>query len=142
MTYTIEQIKPAASPALQASQVDEVVHRPKMMPGNDEMPGILITGDIRLRVNEYDATHKPVIGHYRIETKGIHEPLHIIWMDEGKVLHHTGYAIDVVFDMRGILAGEALTRVLSAQVTDCNGRGHVVHCSVFVQILVVRDDPS
>jgi hypothetical protein len=140
MSYIIEQIKPATAPALQASQVGEVVRMPDKMPGDDEMPGILIIGDIRLRVNEFDATHKLVTGHYRIETKGMQEPLHIIWMDEGNVLHHTGYAVDVAFDMRGIPAGKTLTRVLSAQVTDCNGRGRVVHCSVFVQILVVGND--
>jgi len=141
MSYTIEQMKPATDPALQASQVDEVVHRPKRMPGDDEMPGILITGDTRLQVNEFDAAHRPVMGHYQIETKGMQEPLHVIWMDEGNVLHYTDHAIDLAFDVRRILAGETLTRVLSAQVTDCNGQGRVVHCcSVFVQILVVRDD--
>lgn len=137
MSYTIEQIKRAET---QTSLAEEVLRVPGNISGNDEMPGILITGDIRLRVNESNAALRLVMGHYRIETQGMQEPLHVIWMVEGNVLHHTAYSIDVAFDLRGMLAGETLTRVLSAQVTDCNGRGHIVLCSVFVQISVVKDD--
>ncbi|HEX6483184.1 MAG TPA: hypothetical protein VF043_30435, partial [Ktedonobacteraceae bacterium] len=79
-------------------------------------------------------------GYYRIETKGMQEPLHVIWMVEGNVLNHTAYSIDVAFDMRGIRTGETLTQMLSVQVTDCNGHGRIFHCSVFVQIFVVKDD--
>jgi len=50
------------------------------------------------------------------------------------------HAIDVAFDVRGIPAGETLTQVLTAQVTERNGQGCIVHSSVFVQIFVVRDD--
>ena len=134
MSYTIEQVKRAVSPAPVAK---EVLKMPDKFPGNDQMPGIVITGDIRLRVNEAYTALKPVIGRYRIEMQGMQEPLHVIWMVEGNVLNHTAYSIDVAFDLRGMSAGETLTRVLSAQVTDCNGQGHIVHCSVFVQISVV-----
>jgi hypothetical protein len=68
------------------------------------------------------------------------EPLHVIWIIEGNVLNHTVYSIDVEFDLRGTPVGETLTRLLSAQVTERNGQGCLVHSSVFVQILVVRDD--
>jgi hypothetical protein len=68
------------------------------------------------------------------------EPLHVIWIAEGDVLNHTVHAIDVAFDVRGTPAGETLTRLLTAQVTESNGRGCIVHSSVFVQVSVVRDD--
>ena len=141
MSYTPEQVKRAPSPATQASLAEEVLRMPDEIPGNDGRPGIVIRGDIRLQVTGLYAALRPVTGHYRIETEGMQEPLHVIWMVEGNVLNHTAYSIDVAFDVRGIPAGEKLTRLLSAQVTDCNGQGRIVHCSVFVQILVVRDDP-
>jgi hypothetical protein len=103
-------------------------------------PKVVITGDIRLRVTESYAAHRPVRGHYRIEMEGMREPLHVIWIVEGNVLNHTVHAIDVTFDMRGTPAGETLTRLLTAQVTESNEQGCIVHTSVFVQISVVEDD--
>ena len=113
---------------------------PDKIPENDDMPGKVITGDIRLRVTESYAADRPVKGFYRIETEGMQEPLQVIWIIEGNVLNHTVRSIDVEFDVRGIPAGETLTRLLTAQVTERNGQGCIVHSSVFVQILVVRDD--
>ena len=103
-------------------------------------PKVVITGDIRLRVTESYAAHRSVRGHYRIEMEGMREPLHVIWIVEGNVLNHTVYAIDVTFDMRGTPAGETLTRLLTAQVTESNEQGCIVHTSVFVQVSVVEDD--
>jgi hypothetical protein len=103
-------------------------------------PKVVITGDIRLRVTESYAARRPVKGHYHIKTEGMQEPLHVIWIAEGNVLNHTVYAIDVAFDVRGTLAGETLTRLLTAQITGSNGQGCIVHSSVFIQILVVKDD--
>ena len=140
MSYTPEQIRRASSPAIQGSIAEQVLRMPDRIPENDDMPGIVITGNIRLQVTESYAAPGPVTGHYRIETKGMQEPLHVIWMVEGNVLNHTANTIDVAFDMKGIRAGETLTRMLSAQVTDCNGHGSIFHCSVFVQIFVVKDD--
>ena len=140
MSYMPEQIRRVPSPAIQGSIAEQVLRMPDKIPEHDDMPGIVITGDIRLRVTETYAALGPMTGHYRIETKGMQEPLHVIWMVEGNVLNHTAYSIDVAFDMRGIRAGETLTRMLSAQVTDCNGHGRIFHCSVFVQIFVVKDD--
>jgi hypothetical protein len=70
------------------------------------------------------------------------EPLHVIWIAEGHVLNHTVHAIDVAFDLRGRSAGETLTQLLTAQVTESNGQGCIVHSSVFVQIFVVKDELS
>jgi hypothetical protein len=103
-------------------------------------PKVVITGDLRLRVTESYAARRPVKGHYRIEPEGMREPLHVIWIAEGNVLNHTVHAIDIAFDVRGTPAGETLTRLLTAQVTESNGRGCIVHSSVFVQIFVVKDD--
>lgn len=103
-------------------------------------PKVVIRGDIRLRVTESYAALRPVKGHYRIEIEGMKEPLHIIWIAEGNVLNHSVQAIDVAFDVRGTPAGETLTRLLTAQVTENNGRGSIVHSSVLVQISVVKDD--
>ena len=105
-------------------------------------PKVVITGDLRLRVTESYAARRPVKGHYRIETEGMQEPLHVIWIVEGNVLNHTVHSIDVAFDLRGTPAGETLTRLLTAQVTESNGQGCIVHSSVFIQISVVRDDQS
>jgi hypothetical protein len=68
MSYTIEQVKQAASPP---SVAEEVLKMPGMFPGNDQMPGIVIRGDIRLRVNESYAALRPVICSYWIETQGL-----------------------------------------------------------------------
>ena len=106
----------------------------------DNSPKVVITGDIRLRVTESYAAYRPVKGHYRIEMEGMEQPLHVIWIAEGNVLNHTIHAIDVAFDVRGTPAGETLTRLLTAQVTESNGQGCIVHTSVFVQIFVVKDE--
>ena len=104
------------------------------------MPKVLIQGDIRLRVTESYAAGRPVKGYYHIETVGMQEPLHVIWIIEGNVLNHTVNSIEVEFDVRAIPAGETLTRVFTAQVTDKNWQGCIVHSSVLIQIFVVQDD--
>ena len=103
-------------------------------------PKVVITGDIRLRVTESYAALRPVKGHFRIEMEEMQEPLQVIWIAEGNVLNHSVHAIDIAFDMRGTPAGETLTRLLTAQVTESNEQGCIVHTSVFVQISVVEDD--
>ena len=139
MSYTPEQIR-VPWPAIPGSFAEQVLRTPDKILEHDDMPGIVITGDIRLRVTESYAALGPVTGHYRIETKGMQEPLHVIWIAEGNVLNHTAYSIDVAFDIRGMQAGEKHTEMLSAQVTDCNGHGRIFHYSVFIQISVVKDD--
>lgn len=116
------------------------VYIPDDLATTDSSPKVVITGDIRLRVTESYAAHRPVKGHYRIEMDGMEQPLHVIWIAEGNVLNHTIHAIDVAFDVRGTPAGETLTRLLTAQVTESNGQGCIVHTSIFVQIFVVRDE--
>src|SRR6266704_5896745 len=140
MRNTLKQVEQIQSEPTQASLLKEVAHVPAKIPGTDGMPRVVITGDIRLRVTESCAAFRPVKGHYRIETGGIQEPLHVIWVAEGNVLNHTVHAIDVAFDLRGTPAGETLTRLLTAQVTESNGHGCIVHTSVFVQVSVVEDD--
>lgn len=140
MRYTREHIERVPLLARQASSLKEVLHRPKSVPIIDGMPRVIITGDVRLRVTESFAALRPVMGHYRIETEGIEEPFHIIWISEGQVHSHTVHSIDVAFDMRGMSAGETLTQMLTAQVTERNGQGCIVHSSVFIQISVVSDD--
>jgi len=139
MSDTLKQGERTPSLARQASLLQEVSHIPGRVPGTDGMPRVVITGDIRLRVTESYAALRPVKGHYRIETEGMQEPLHVIWIIEGNVLNHTVHSIDVEFDMRGTPAGETLTRLLTAQVTERSGQGCIVHSSVFVQIFVIRD---
>lgn len=140
MSSTLEQMDRAQSLAIQAPLSKKASHIPGSVPGTSKMPKVLIQGDIRLRVTESYAALRSVKGHYQIETEGMQEPLHVIWIIEGNVLNHTVHSIDVEFDVRGTPAGETLTRVLTAQVTERNGQGCIVHSSVFVQILVVSDD--
>ncbi len=116
------------------------VYIPDDLATTNSSPKVVITGDIRLRVTESYAAHRPVKGYYRIKMEGMREPLHVIWITEGNVLNHTVHAIDIAFDLRGIPAGETLTRLLTAQVTENNGQGCIVHTSVFIQIFVVRDE--
>jgi len=116
------------------------VYIPGVLATTNSSPKVVITGDLRLSVTESYAARRPVKGHYRIEIEGMREPLHIIWIAEGNVLNHTVHAIDIAFDLRGIPAGETLTRLLTAQVTENNGQGCIVHTSVFIQIFVVRDE--
>ena len=48
--------------------------------------------------------------------------------------------LEIAFDMRGVAAGETLTRLLSVQVTAQTGQGPIVHSSVFIQIVVVPNE--
>src|SRR5919108_530301 len=134
MSETLQQRERTQAPLLKA-----VPRIPGRVLGTSNTPKVLIQGDIKLRVPESYAALKPIKGHYRIETEGMQEPLHVIWIIEGNVLNHTVHSIDVAFDVRGTPAGETLTRLLSAQVTDRNGQGCIVHSSVFVQIFVTRE---
>lgn len=135
-----EQVERTQAQAIQAPFFKEVSRIPGSAPGTGGTPKVVIRGDIRLRVTESYAALRPVKGHYRIETENMQEPLHVIWITEGNVLNHTVHSIEVAFDARGTPAGETLTRVLSAQVTERNAQGCIVHSSVFVQICVMRDD--
>jgi hypothetical protein len=140
MSDTLNHMERTPWPEIQAPLLKKVSHPPESVPGTDGMPKVVIEGDIRLRVTESYAAGRPVKGYYRIETECMQEPLQVIWIIEGTVLNHTVRSIDVEFDVRGISAGDTLTRVLSVQVTDQNGHGCIVHSSVFIQIFVVRDD--
>ena len=133
MYNALKQIERTALPAIQTLPLKEISHIP------DSMPGVVITGDVRLRVTESFAALGLVKGRYRIETDGIQEPFHVIWINEGQVLKHTTHSIEVAFDVRGMSAGETLTRLLTAQVTERNGQGRIVHSSIFIQISVVKD---
>ncbi len=139
MSETLKQMKRIQAPALQSLHLKAVPRIPGRIPETSGTPKVVIRGDIRLRVPESYAALRLVKGYYRIETEGMHEPFHVIWIIEGNVLNHTVHSIDVAFDVRGTPAGETLTRLLSAQVTDRNGQGCIVHSSVFVQIFVIRD---
>jgi hypothetical protein len=140
MSDTLNQMERTPSPEIQAPLLKKVSHPPASIAGTGGMPKVVIEGDIRMRVTESYAASRPVRGYYRLETEGLQEPFQIIWIIEGTVFNHTVPSIDVEFDVRGIAAGETLTRVLTAQVTDKNGQGCIVHSSVFIQIFVVRDD--
>ena len=128
------------TPAFRLPLVKEVSQLPKMVRERVGVPKVLIRGDIRLRIPKSYATSRSVMGHYHIETEGMHEPLQVIWIIEGNILNHTLRSLDIEFDMRGIPAGETRTCVLTAQVMDTNGQGCIVHSSVFIQIFVVCDD--
>jgi hypothetical protein len=140
MNKTLKPVEPPPSRARQASLLQEVSPIPARVAGTDGRPRIVIQGDIRLRVTESFAALRPVKGHYRIETEGMQEPLQVIWIAEAEVLNHTVHSIDVAFDVRGTPAGETLTRLLTVQVTESNGQGSIIHSSIFVQIVVVRDE--
>src|SRR5947208_13921635 len=102
------------SPARQGPLLKKGAHIPGTVPGTGSMPKVRITGDVRLRIPQAYAARRSVKGHYRIETEGMQEPLHVIWIVEGNVLNHTVHAIDVAFDVRETPAGETLTRLLTA----------------------------
>jgi hypothetical protein len=140
MSGTLKHMEQAQALPIQVPLAKEIARFPRRVREIIGMPKVVIEGDIRLRVTESYAAGRPVKGYYRIETEGMQEPLQVIWIIEGTVLNHTVHSIDVEFDVRGIPAGETLTRVLTAQVTDKNGQGCIVHSSVFIQISVVRDD--
>ena len=139
MSETLERVEQAPSLARQVPLLKKGAHIPGAVPETGSMPKVVIKGDVRLRIPESYAALRPVKGHYRIEMEDMQEPLQVIWIIEGNVLNHTVHAIDVAFDVRGTPAGETLTRLLTAQVTDRNGQGCIVHSSVFVQIFVIRD---
>lgn len=139
MRNALEQVERTSAIAIQTLPLKEVSHIPDSIPGTDGMPGVVITGDVRLRVTESFATLSSVKGRYHIKTESVQEPFHVIWIIEGQILNHTVHSIEVAFDLRGMSAGETLTRLLTAQVTESNGQGRIIHSSVFVQISVVKD---
>jgi hypothetical protein len=140
MSNTLKQIGRTQAPAIQVPLLKKEPQIPGRVRGTIGTPKVLIQGDIRLRVTESYAAGRPVKGYYRLEMEGMQEPLQVIWIIEGTVLNHTVLSIEVEFDVRGIPAGETLTRMFTAQVTDKNGQGCIVHSSVFIQIFAVRDD--
>ena len=140
MSSTLKHMEQTQALPIQVPFAKGVSRLPGSVRGTAGIPKVIIQGDIRLRVTESFAAGRPVKGCYHIETEGMQEPLQVIWITEGTVLNHTVRSIDVEFDVRAIPAGETLTRVLTAQVTDKNGQGCIVHSSIFIQIFVVRDD--
>lgn len=139
MRVTQEQAKRTPAMAMQMPYMHEASVMPGIAPVIEGLPKVVIQGDVRLRVTESLAALRPVEGHYRLETEGMQQPLHVIWIIEGNVLNHTAHSITVAFDMRGASVGETRTHLLTAQVTDQNGHGYVVHSSIFIQITVARD---
>ena len=140
MSGTLKRMEQTQALSIQVPFAKEVARFPRRIPEMIGMPKVLIQGDIRLWVTESNAARRPVKGYYRLETEGMQEPLQVIWIIEGTVLNHTVRSIDVEFDVRAIPAGETLTRVLTAQVTDQNGQRCTVHSSIFIQIFVMQDD--
>ena len=139
MTSELNHREQTQASAIQMPLVKEVPRLPKKIRELVGVPKVLIRGDIRLRVSKSYAASRPVKCHYYIEAEGMFEPLQVIWIIKGNVLNHTVRSLDVEFDVRGIPAGETLTRVLTVQVTETNGQACIVHSSVFIQIFVVRD---
>ncbi len=139
MSAHVEQMKSAQPRAGQISLAHGTMPLPDVIATTNRTPKVMIRGDIRLRVAEAVAAHRPVKGSYRIDLEDMQEPLQVIWMTEGKVVNHTVHHIDIEFDLRGASVGETRTYVVSAHVAESNGRGRIVDSSVFVQILVTRN---
>jgi hypothetical protein len=100
------------------------------------LPHVVITGDLRRSVTESDATHGPITGSFRIETREMQEPLQVLWGAEGQVLNRWARSTDVTFEMPKAQAGQIWIYAVQAQVTD--QRTSIV-AGVFVQILVTPD---
>lgn len=100
------------------------------------LPQVLIRGDLRLSVTEWEAAHGPITGHYSIETREMQEPLQVCWGAEGQVLNRQARATDIAFEMPKAQAGQRWTYLVQAQVTD---RRTSIVTGVFVQILVTTN---
>jgi hypothetical protein len=107
-----------------------------------EHPKVLITGDIRLNITEWEAALHPITGDYRIETAGMREPLYTLWHAEGQVLSRQARSTGVTFDVRGARAGETRTYLVAVQVVESGAQGRVVQSGVFVQVVVTGDEPG
>jgi hypothetical protein len=140
MSSTLQRREQTQAPARTAFIVEEISRIPQSVRELVSEPKVFIRGDIRLQVTGSYAANKLVKGHYHIETEGMQEPLQVIWIIEGKVLNHTVRSLDIEFDVRGIPAGETLTKMLTVQVMETKGRKCIVNTSIFIQIRVVRDD--
>jgi hypothetical protein len=94
-----------------------------------------------LYVTESEAALHPITGHYSIETAGMREPLYTLWYAEGQVLSRQARSTNMAFDVRGARAGETRTYLVAVQVVESGVQGRVVQSGVFVQVVVIRDDP-
>ena len=104
--------------------------------GQQPLPQVVITGDLRLSVTESEAAHGPITGHYRIETRQMQEPFQVSWGAEGEVCHRQARATEIAFVMSQAQAGQRWVYPVRAQVTD---RRTSIVTGVFVQILVTAD---
>jgi hypothetical protein len=123
-----------AAPQMHPAQAESYA---AFLPGQElQQPMVIIKGAISLRLTESEAAHQPIIGRYYIETEGLQEPLHLLWYAEGKVLHRQARSTAIAFDLHGTPVGQTRICQVAVQVVERGGRGRVVQCGVFVQIVV------
>ena len=91
-------------------------------------------------VSESEAALRPIIGNFSIETVEMREPLYTLWHAEGKVLSRQAQSTNIVFDARGLRAGETQTYLVVVQVIEGGARSRAVQSGVFVQVEVTGDE--
>ena len=104
--------------------------------GQQPLPQIVITGDLRLSVTESEAAHGAITGKYSVESWQMQEPLQVCWGAEGQVCHRQDRVIDITFEIPQAQAGQRWIYSVQAQVTDQHTS---IVTGVFVQILVTAD---
>ena len=122
--------------------------------GTDRNPRAFIRGNLSACVTEREVMRGPIIGYYRVEMKGMQEPLFFLWhAQNGIVLHPQARSTEIAFDLRdecmsqwwtpvileSAARGQLWTSVISMQVTSVDGHVSLVS-GTFVQILVTEED--
>jgi hypothetical protein len=124
----------------QALSSSRGVQHPVKAGPEPEQPKAFITGDLRMCVSESEAALRPIIGNFSIETVEMREPLYTLWHAEGKVLSRQAQSTNIVFDARGLRAGETQTYLVVVQVIEGGARSRAVQSGVFVQVEVTGDE--
>ena len=154
MKKMLHRRETAPQPLTYSSFPREMVSPVTDVEGTDRNPRAFIRGDISFCVTEREVMLGPSIGHYRVEAKGMQEPLFFLWhAQNGIVLHPHAGSTDIAFDLRGERTnpwwtpvtleggarGQLWTSVISVQVTSVDARVSLIS-GTFVQILVTEED--
>ena len=136
MNKMIEHGETALRQWHQASSPRERVSFDTAFVAIDRHPKAAIRGDVHFCVTEQEIMRGPIIGHYRVETEDLQEPLFFLWCaQEGEVLNRSERSTDIAFD----LSDERTSQCWMSVILDAPCTGHLWTSVVSVQVMGAGD---